>query len=182
MKLNLKFIIINILLLNTIKTIIVLPLYRQEKIINITSSYQLINNNMQNDLYTIIKIGNPKQNIELIITEEDLVFSIRKLKCVSKKYYYNISNSKSFKNITNEKKDYNRFYQSTEAEEIFYFYEDKNNINEIIINNLGFVYENEKNNVYNDDKSLKYNCAILSLNLFRNNIANNDYNFIKRKI
>ena len=49
-----------------------------------------------------------------------------------------------------------------ENEDGFYFYEDKNNINEIIINNLGFVYENEKNNAYNDDKSLKYNCAIIT--------------------
>ena len=121
MKLNLKFIILNILLLNTIKTIIVLPLYRQEKIINITSSYQLINNNMQNDLYTIIKIGNPKQNIELIITEEDLVFSIRKLKCVSKKYYYNISNSKSFKNITNEKKTIIDFIKVQKPKKFFIF-------------------------------------------------------------
>ena len=180
MKINLLNIFIAIIILNASKSLIILPLYNLHTKINISSSYQLINNFMPNNLYTIIKGGDPPQNLEVVISEEDVIFSIRKHFCLLKQYYFNKTASKSFRNVTNGKNKTPRFYESIEAEDNFYFSKSddiniKNNIAKI--NNLGLVFENEQNQKYYDITK-KYNCAILSLNLFRNNIANNDYNFI----
>ena len=182
MKIKLQNIFIAIIILNASNSLIILPLYNQQQKINISSSYQLINNFMQNNLYTIIEGGNPPQNVELDISEEDIIFSIRKHNCLMQKYYYNKSKSKSFKNLTKGKKTSPRFYESIEAEDSFYFYKtDNDNIkikdNVIKVDNFSFVFENEQAQNYKDNNK-KFNCAILSLNLFRNNIANNDYNFI----
>ena len=175
---NLKYIFFLIsfsTLLNSINALIILPLYHNRKIINITSSYDIINNYMPNKLYTVIKVGNPPQSVEMIISEEDLVFSISKHNCLLKEYYFDKSKSNSFKNLTEQEKGISRFYESTEVEDTFYFY--KNFKDKLIqVENLKFVFENEKENSYEDN--INYNCAILSLNLFRYNIANNDYNFI----
>ena len=175
MNLIFKFCLSYLVLLNIIDSLVVLPLYHQTKKINISSSYEFINNYMNNNLYTIIQMGNPKQNIEMIITEEDIVFSIRKTKCLLKEYYFDKNKSQTFKNLTKGK---GRFYESSEAEDTFFFYKNYTNIenNIIKVDNLKFVFENEKKADYKE--ILKYNCALLSLNLFRNNIANNDYNFI----
>ena len=175
MNLIFKFCLSYLVLLNIINSLVVLPLYHQQKKINISSSYEFINNYMNNNLYTIIQMGNPKQNIEMIITEEDIVFSIRKNKCLLKEYYFDKNKSQTFKNLTKGK---GRFYESSEAEDTFFFYKNYTNIenNIIKVDNLKFVFENEKKADYKE--ILKYNCALLSLNLFRNNIANNDYNFI----
>ena len=130
---------------------------------------------MPNDLYTIIKVGNPPQNIEMIISEEDIIFSIRKQKCLLKNFFYNKTLSKTFQKI----KESSIFYQSIEAEDTFYFCNDYNcigNNNLIKLDNLGFILENNSKQGYGDNKN--YNCVILSLNLFRYNVANNDYNFI----
>ena len=182
MKIKLQNIFIAIIILNASNSLIILPLYNQHQKINISSSYQLINNFMTNNLYTIIEGGNPPQNVELDISEEDIIFSIRKHNCLMQKYYYNKSKSKSFKNLTKGKKTSPRFYESIEAEDSFYFYKtDNDNIkikdNVIKVDNFSFVFENEQAQNYKDTNK-KFNCAILSLNLFRNNIANNDYNFI----
>ena len=175
MNLIFKFCLSYLVLLNIINSLVVFPLYHQPKKINISSSYEFINNYMNNNLYTIIQMGNPKQNIEMIITEEDIVFSIRKNKCLLKEYYFDKNKSQTFKNLTKGK---GRFYESSEAEDTFFFYKNYTNIenNIIKVDNLKFVFENEKKADYKE--ILKYNCALLSLNLFRNNIANNDYNFI----
>ena len=175
MNLIFKFCLSYLVLLNIINSLVVLPLYHQTKKINISSSFEFINNYMNNNLYTIIQMGNPKQNIEMIITEEDIVFSIRKTKCLLKEYYFDKNKSQTFKNLTKGK---GRFYESSEAEDTFFFYKNYTNIenNIIKVDNLKFVFENEKKADYKE--ILKYNCALLSLNLFRNNIANNDYNFI----
>ena len=122
---------------------------------------------MPNNLYGIIKAGTPPQNIEIIITEEDIIFSLTKNKCLLKKYFFNYNTSNSFNKI----KDSTRFYRCIEAQDTFYFNNNFENLNDIKIENLGFVLEKNNNN-------LNYNCAILSLNLFRYNIDNNDYNFI----
>ena len=183
MKIKLQNIFIAIIILNSSYSLIILPLYNLHQKINISSSYQLINNFLPNNLYTVIQGGNPPQNLELVISEEDIIFSIRKLNCLLQKYYYNKTASKSFKNITKEKSKSPRFYESIEAEDSFYFYKSDNdyinikNNNIIKVDNFGFVFENEQAKNYNENNK-KYNCAILSLNLFRNNIANNDYNFI----
>jgi hypothetical protein len=116
------------------------------------------------NLYSLAKIGSPPQILELTISEEDIIFSIRKNKCLLKSYYFNKSLSKTFKQNST-----NIFYESYAAQDYFYI---DNNYNNIEIKNLGFILEKE-----NNDNNNKYNCAILALNLFRNNIANNDYNF-----
>ena len=183
MKIKLQNIFIAIIILNSSYSLIILPLYNLHQKINISSSYQLINNILPNNLYTVIQGGNPPQNLELVISEEDIIFSIRKHNCLLQKYYYNKTASKSFKNITKEKSKSPRFYESIEAEDSFYFYKSDNdyinikNNNIIKVDNFSFVFENEQTKNYNENNK-KYNCAILSLNLFRNNIANNDYNFI----
>ena len=183
MKIKLQNIFIAIIILNSSYSLIILPLYNLHQKINISSSYQLINNFLPNNLYTVIQGGNPPQNLELVISEEDIILSIRKHNCLLQKYYYNKTASKSFKNITKEKSKSPRFYESIEAEDSFYFYKSDNdyinikNNNIIKVDNFGFVFENEQTKNYNENNK-KYNCAILSLNLFRNNIANNDYNFI----
>ena len=100
MKLILYFFLINSLLINIIKALIILPLYHLPKKETISSSYELINNYMPNKLYSLIKVGNPPQNLELIITEDDLVFSIKKQNCLLKNYFFDNNKSKTFKNIT----------------------------------------------------------------------------------
>ena len=177
MKFFLYLFLINFLLLNIIKSLIVLPLYHLPKKENISSSYELINNYMPNNLYSLIKVGNPPQNLELIITEDDLVFSIKKQNCLLKNSFYDNTNSKSFKNITKEKNTPSKFYGCSESEDSFLFNQDINSPNDFItVNNLGFILENSPKQTYGD--YTKYNCAILSLNLCRYNIANNDYNLI----
>ena len=177
MKLILYFFLINSLLINIIKALIILPLYHLPKKETISSSYELINNYMPNKLYSLIKVGNPPQNLELIITEDDLVFSIKKQNCLLKNYFFDNNKSKTFKNITKEKKTTSKFYECSEAEDSFFFYQNINSSDDFItVNNLGFVLENSSKQKYGENS--KYNCAILSLNLFRYNIANNDYNLI----
>ena len=179
MKIIYIFYLLNFILLKIINCLIVLPLYHQPKKQNISSTYEFINNYMPNDLYTIIKMGSPPQNVEMIISEEDIIFSMRKHKCLLKNYYFDKSKSKSFLNITKQGKGSSRFYGSSEVEDTFYFYYDYEDIssNKITkVDNMRFVFEDEIKLNYQDN--LKYNCAHLSLNLFRNNIANNDYNFI----
>ena len=171
----LKFFLINIALINFFNSIIIIPLYHQPKKLNISSSYEFINNYIPNNLYSIIKAGTPPQNIEMIITEDDIIFSVRKNKCLLKNYFFNYNTSKSFKII----KESSKFYRSIEAKDTFYF---NNNLEDISSNelskvdNIGFILEKEINPEYSDN--LKYNCVVLSLNLFRYNMANNDYNFI----
>ena len=167
MKLISYFSLINLILINFFNALIIIPLYRQPKILNISSSYEFIYNSMPNNLYGIIKAGTPPQNIEIIITEEDIIFSLTKNKCLLKKYYFNYNTSNTFNKI----KESTRFYRCIEAQDTFYFNNNFENLNDIKIENFGFVLEKINNN-------LKYNCAILSLNLFRYNIDNNDYNFI----
>ena len=167
MKLISYFSLINLILINSLNALIIIPLYRQPKILNISSSYEFINNYMPNNLYGIIKAGTPPQNIEIIITEEDIIFSLTKNKCLLKKYYFNYNKSNTFNKI----KESTRFYRCIEAQDTFYFNNNFENLNNIKIENFGFVLEKNNNN-------LNYNCAILSLNLFRYNIDNNDYNFI----
>ena len=168
---NLYFILIHytrilllIISINLTKAYIVIPLYSLPKNANISSSYELITKMMPLNLYSLAKIGSPPQILELTISEEDIIFSIRKNKCLLKSYYFNKSLSKTFKQNST-----NIFYESYAAQDYFYI---DNNYNNIEIKNLGFILEKE-----NNDNNNKYNCAILTLNLFRNNVANNDYNF-----
>ena len=176
MKLIFKFFQINLILLSSINSLIILPLYHQPKKLNISSAYEFINNYMPNNLYSLIQIGNPPQKIEVIINEEDIIFSIRKYNCLLKNYYFNKTKSNTFI----KEKNSTIFYQSEEAKDTFYFYNNYKDIspnNIIKVDNLGFILENEKRQGgYNDN--LNYNCVILSLNLFRYNIANNNFNFI----
>ena len=136
MKIKLQNIFIAIIILNSSYSLIILPLYNLHQKINISSSYQLINNILPNNLYTVIQGGNPPQNLELVISEEDIIFSIRKHNCLLQKYYYNKTASKSFKNITKEKSKSPRFYESIEAEDSFYFYKSDNDYINIKNNNI----------------------------------------------
>ena len=165
--------LINIILLNFIKSIIILPLRKTPPILNLTNTYEFINYFQQNNLYTILKIGEPSQNLEVLIKEDETIFEINSFNCYLKSYY-NRYTSKSFRNISKiDIIDYN-FMDKFIGEETFYFYTDLNLKNLNKYEKIIFIYD-EKESIINDNN---YNCGSLTLELFRYNSNKNKYNFI----
>ena len=162
-----------IVLLNyiIINSIIILPLKTINKKTNLINTYDFINYFQPNNLYSIIKIGEPSQDLEVLIREEESLFSINSYYC-NKKSYYNSTLSKSFKYITTEK-DY---YKDSLAEETLYMYTDFELKNLKKIDNFKIIYEKQKNQ--NFQKNNIYNCGTISIELFRYNYEKNKYNFI----
>ena len=142
---------------------------------NFTNSYEFIKYFQQNNLYTIFKIGEPLQNLEILIKEDETIFLVNSLNC-NLKSYYNRNISKTFKYISkidyiNYNYDYLDYYL---GEETFYFYTDLNLKNLTKFEKIPFVYEKEEKKV-ND---INYNCGAITLELFRYNKEKNNYNFI----
>ena len=176
MKFIMEILLLNFIIINFIQAIIVIPLQKTEPIRNLTNTYDFINYFQPNNLYTILKIGQPQQDLEVIIKDEEMTFLINSMYCNSKTFY-NKNISKTFKYITKSDENNYKFYGKTIASETFYIY---NNFDLNIlekIENIQFIYEKEKkitisgNDIYN-------NCGVISLELFRYNIDNNNYNFI----
>jgi len=168
-------IFLNIIIINFIISIIVLPLRKTTSMFNFTNSYEFIKYFQQNNLYTIFKIGEPLQNLEILIKEDETIFLVNSLNC-NLKSYYNRNISKTFKYISkidyiNYNYDYLDYYL---GEETFYFYTDLNLKNLTKFEKIPFVYEKEEKKV-ND---INYNCGAITLELFRYNKEKNNYNFI----
>lgn len=161
--------------IDIIKSIIVLPLRRVQPYINLTNSYELINYCQPNDLYTILKIGEPPQNLELSIKEENIHFSLNKQYC-NLNEFYNKSISKTFKNIT-EYGDNIFNYDYSLVEETFYMHTDLDLKNLKKFENIRFIYEKE-NEYKKREKEIYNNCGVITLGIFKYNFEINDYNFI----
>ena len=65
-----EILLIYFIIINFIKAIIVIPLQKTEPIKNLTNTYDFINYFQPNNLYTILKIGKPQQDLEVIIKDE----------------------------------------------------------------------------------------------------------------
>ena len=172
---SLTIILVNAFMIELIKSVIVLPLKRVRPYINITNSYEIINYYQPNDLYSNIKIGEPRQNLEILIKEENIDFSLNDQYC-NLNEFYNKSNSKTFKNIS---KYGDNIYNSDcfLAEETFYFYTDLNLKNLKKFEKLRFIYKNEKENKKGENE-IYNNCGVITLGIFKYNFEINDYNFI----
>ena len=167
------FFIVNIIIINFIYSIIVLPLRKIQPNINLTNSNEFINYFLSNNLYTIIKIGEPLQDLEVYIKEEVTPFSINSFYC-NLNEFYNRNISKTFINLTQFRENIFNFYDCCIAEEIFYFYKDLDLKKEKKFENIKFIYEKEKkvrNDIYN-------NCGQISLGFINNYNEGNDYDFI----
>ena len=168
------FFLVNIIIINFIYSIIVLPLRKTQLKINIANSNEFINYFLSNNLYTIIKIGEPSQNLEVSIKEEPTVFSINSFYCNLNKFY-NRNISKTFINLTKFEENIFNFYDCCIAQESFYFYTDLDLKKEKKFENIKFIYEKEKkvgNEIYNS------NCAKISLGFINYYNEKNDYDFI----
>ena len=173
MKLFFQILII-IIIINFIKSIIVIPLKKTPPILNLTNTYEFINYFQQNNLYAIFKIGEPSQNLEVLIKEDETLFSINSLDCKLKSYY-NRNISKTFKHISKIDISGYNFLDSFIGEETFYFYTDLNLKNLKKFENISFIYD-EKQKKINDNN---YNCGSITLDINRYNSGNNNkYNFI----
>lgn len=167
------FFLLNIIFINFINSIIVLPLRKVQPNINLTNSYEFINHFLSNNLYTIIKIGDPYQDLEINIKEEVTVFSINSFYC-NLNEFYDRNISKTFINLTQFKENIFNFYDCCIAEESFYFYTDLELKKEKKIENIKFIYEKEKK----VGKEIYNNCGQISLGFINYYNEKNDYDFI----
>ena len=179
MKFIFQIIIFNIIFIHFfIKSIIVLPLRKANPYTSLTNPYDFINYYLQNNLYSIIKIGNPPQNLELIIKEEDNSFVISSLYC-NLNEFYNRNISKTFINITKFEEYIFNYHYSCIAEEAFYFYSDLNLKNQDKFENFQFIYEKEKQ-IRKGEKEFYNNCGIIGFGLSKYNTDKSKYDFISQ--
>ena len=165
--------LLNIIIINFVHSIIVLPLRKAYSNINLTNSYEFINYFLSDYLYTIVKIGEPFQDLELYLKEEVTVFSINSLFC-NLNEFYDRNTSKTFINLTQFKENIFNFYDCCIAEESFHFYTDLDLQKEIKLDKIKFIYEKEKkvrNEIYN-------NCGQIGLGFINYYNEKNDYDFI----
>ena len=150
-------------IINFIQSIIVLPLQKFNQESNISNIYQFINYFESNNLFSIVKIGEPSQELEVLIKDEEYKFLIDSFYC-NLKSFYNKSISRTFTyNITMEDEtDY--YFKEDIAQETFYVYSDLNLQNLKKIENIRFKYEEKNKEIYN--------CAKISLQIFKNNYNN----------
>ena len=170
-----QVIILNIILITYIKTIVVLPLYKYQSKKEISNIFDFINNYLTNNIYTIIKIGHPSQDLELQIKDGESAFSVVSTNC-HLETFYNRNISDTFKNTTSFESHY-FVYDSCLAEETLNLYTDLGLKELKKIENIPFVYQREKKKMKNN-KEIYNNCGVLSLDLFKENFIKNDYNFI----
>ena len=167
MKFIIRIIILNCIIINFIQSILVFPLKKIGKIRNLTNSYEFINSFQPNDLYTFLKIGEPSQDLEILIKELEIPFSISSTYC-SLKTFYNKNASKAFRNIT-------QYNGNIVAAETIYAYTDLNLKNLKKFENVQFIYEQETK-IIESGKEIYNNCGVISTEIFRYN--NNKYNLI----
>ena len=159
-------------IINFIQSIIVLPLQRFNQEQNISNVYQFINYFESKNLFSVVKIGEPSQELEILIKDEDYKFLIDSFYC-NLKSFYNKSLSQTFTyNITMEDETDYYFKEDNIAQETFYVYSDLNLQNIKKIENIKFKYEDKINEIYN--------CAKISLQIFKSN--NNNFIFQLKKL
>ena len=150
--------------INFIQSIIVLPLQKFNQEPNISNTYQFINYFESKNLFSVVKIGEPLQEIEILIKDGEYKFLIDSYYC-NLKSFYNKSLSKTFTyNINIEDETDYYLKEDNIAQETFYVYSDLNLQNIKKIENIKFKYEEKINEIYN--------CAKISLQIFKNNYNN----------
>ena len=159
-----------------IKTIIVLPLKKANPFKDLINPCEFIDYFQQNNLYSIIKIGDPPQNLEIIIKEEYYPFSISSLYC-NLNEFYNKNISKAFINISKFEEYIYNIHDSCIAEETFYFYSDINLNRLEKFENIEFIYEREKQ-TRKGETEIYNNCGIIGFGLSKYNNEKNKYNLI----
>lgn len=169
MKFIIRIIILTCIIINFIKSIIVFPLKKIGINRNLTNTYELINYFLPNNLYTLIKIGEPSQDLEVLIKEEEIIFSVTSVYC-NLKTFYNKNTSKDFSFITSYNNDKNV------VSETFRVYTDLALKNLKKIEKIKFIYEKEKKKIISG-KEFYNNCGVISTEIFHTN-ENNKYNFI----
>ena len=177
MKFIFLVLLFNIIIINFIKSIIVFPLKRSNPYTNSINPYEFINAFHSNNIYSIIKIGEPPQNLELLIKEDEIPISINSLYC-NLNEFYNKNISKTFKNLTNFGE--NIFYMNNYlAQESFYFYTDLNLKKEEKFENIQFIFEKEKISKKGDNE-IYNNCGVIGLGISRYINERNKYNLISQ--
>ena len=150
--------------INFIQSILVLPLQKFNQEPNISNAYQFINYFESKNLFSVVKIGEPLQEIEILIKDGEYKFLIDSYYC-NLKSFYNKSLSKTFTyNINIEDETDYYLKEDNIAQETFYVYSDLNLQNIKKIENIKFKYEEKINEIYN--------CAKISLQIFKNNYNN----------
>ena len=150
--------------INFIQSIIVLPLQKFNQEPNISNAYQFINYFESKNLFSVVKIGEPLQEIEILIKDGEYKFLIDSYYC-NLKSFYNKSLSKTFTyNINIEDETDYYLKEDNIAQETFYVYSDLNLQNIKKIEKIKFNYEEKINEIYN--------CAKISLQIFKNNYNN----------
>ena len=151
-------------IINFIQSIIVLPLQKFNQEPNISNTYQFINYFESKNLFSVVKIGEPLQEIEILIKDGEYKFLIDSYYC-NLKSFYNKSLSKTFTYNTNIEDETDYYLKEDNiAQETFYVYSDLNLQNIKKIENIKFKYEEKINEIYN--------CAKISLQIFKNNYNN----------
>ena len=164
--------ILTFFIINFIQSIIVLPLQKFNQEQNISNTYQFISYFESKNLFSVVKIGEPLQEIEILIKDGEYKFLIDSYYC-NLKSFYNKSLSLTFtynKTIEDETTYY--FEEDNIAQETFYVYSDLNLKNIKKIEKIKFKYEDKKKEIYN--------CAKISLEIFKNN--NNNFIFQLKKL
>ena len=159
-------------IINFIQSIIVLPLQKFNQEPNISNTYQFINYFESKNLFSVVKIGEPLQEIEILIKDGEYKFLIDSYYC-NLKSFYNKSLSKTFTyNINIEDETDYYLKEDNIAQETFYVYSDLNLQNRKKIEKIKFKYEEKIKEIYN--------CAKISLEIFKNN--NNNFIFQLKKL
>ena len=74
-------------IINFIQSIIVLPLQKFNQEPNISNAYQFINYFESKNLFSVVKIGEPLQEIEILIKDGEYKFLIDSYYCNLKSFY-----------------------------------------------------------------------------------------------
>ena len=136
MKFIMEILFLNFIIINFIKAIIVIPLQKRNQLGNLTNIYDFINYFQPNNLYTSLKIDEPQQDLEVIIKDGEMTFSINPM-YFNSKTFCNKNILKTFKNITKSDENNYNFYGKTIASEVFYIY---NNFDLIILEKIDPIY------------------------------------------